>query len=93
MKKKPFIILFITVQILGMVLYIHHRTRLVRQTYKKQQNETLVSTLQQKKQDLLHHLYALRDPATITAFAQQKLQMDTVHLSQIHRFTSGVEHE
>jgi hypothetical protein len=89
MKRKTFVIFFITCNICIAVLHIKNHTAIVRQLYQKQRNEKTKEALIQKRDGVLRNLYTLKNPSSIKQFATEQLNMHKVCLHQIKTVTSN----
>ncbi len=87
LRKKTFIILFITGHVVFIFLQIYNHTQYIQQTYTKQTYEKKHDTLCKEKQKFTQQLYALKDPTTIKQFAQDTLHMHPNRLKQVKKIT------
>ncbi len=87
MKKIAFVTLFLTVNILLLILLIHKQSAYVKRSYAKQRLEEQRTTLAHKKEQLLQSLYAEQDAAHIKKFAHKELGMQPIALQQAHTIT------
>ena len=87
MKRKTFIVLFLTTQILFITLYIDKQSRIVKLSYKQQRLETEKTRLSKRKQELTNTLYAYKNPAEVKEFATQSLSMEPLTLTQVKRIS------
>jgi uncharacterized membrane-anchored protein YhcB (DUF1043 family) len=88
MRKKYFITLFIAFHIGFIALKIDKQSRFIKLSYEKQKLEIEKETLIQQKQELTHHLYALKKPSLVKRFAHEKLQMESLNLKRVKRIQS-----
>ena len=89
MKRKIFIPLFIGTHILFIFLQIYKHSQVIKLSYKKQKNEADRQLLAQKKQDLTHQLYALKNRSAIKKFAMNHLNMKKITLKQIKKINDN----
>lgn len=85
MTKKIFLAGIITAHIVFIFLHIHTYSGIIKQSYKKQKNEHLILTLEQKKQQLTQQIYALKNQNSIKEFAASALHFEPVTLTQVRR--------
>jgi len=85
LRKKTFVILFISGHIIFIFLQIYNHTQYIQQTYKKQSYEKKHDILREKEQRLIHQLYTLKDQAVIKQFAQNTLHMQSNRLNQVKK--------
>ena len=83
MKRNTITILLITVHLIFIFLQIHKHAFFIQESFRKQKNEKNKAILEQKKQTLMHELYKLRNHRTIKKFARNKLNMNSISLTQI----------
>jgi hypothetical protein len=83
MKKKLFITLFVSTQLLFVVMQIHQHSSFIKHSYSKQKYESQKSDLLHKKQAQTHELYALQNKAEIKQYARRVLHMEPLKLNQI----------
>lgn len=85
MKKTVFITLFISTHISFLFLHIHKQMLFIKQSFSKQANEQLLSKATQEKQARLNELYALQNKQDVKAYAEKKLALRPVSMTQLHR--------
>ncbi len=86
MKKNFFITLFIGVHISFFFLQIHKQMQFIKESFTKQRNEQTVSKLIHKKQAKLNELHALQSRQEVASYAQKKLAMRPVLVTQLNRY-------
>ena len=89
MKRSLFISLFIGTNIFFVFLQIHRHSLFIKVSYEKQRQEKIKTELAQKKQNLIHELYSLKDRGAIKKFAEAELGMHKVKLNQIKKLNDG----
>lgn len=92
MKKKTFIVLFLTVHVLFIALQIDKQSKMVKLSYTKQKAEQTHSTLSKRKQELINRLYTLRNKQEIKNYAQAHLNMKPLKIKQVQRIPSHGQH-
>lgn len=92
MKKKSFIILFLTVHVLFIALQIDKQSRMVKLSYTKQKAEQTVKTLSNQKQALINKLYMLKNKNEIKNYAHNHLQMKPLKIKQVQRIPVHGQH-
>jgi Tfp pilus assembly protein PilO len=92
MKKKAFIVLFLTVHVLFIVLQIDKQSRMVKLSYTKQKEEQTLKTLFHKKQALVNELYRLKNKQGIKKYAQTHLKMKPLKIKQVQRIPDNGQH-
>jgi hypothetical protein len=91
MKKIIFITLFITTHIGFLFLQIQKQMESVKESFRKQKNERMLTQLEQKKQALTNELQLLQNKPEIKRFAQEKLNLQAINLTQIERLSDDHE--
>ncbi len=86
MKKTAFLTLFIATNISFIFFHIHKHMHFIKQSFRKQRNDRLLAQLEQKKQELTNQLYALQNRTAVKTFAQEKLSLKPILLTQVKRF-------
>ena len=91
--KRPylFISVFIAAHIFFIFFQIHKHSKVIKLSYQKQKSEQRKELLTQKLQDLKQQLYELQKRPTIKQFAQEKLKMRKIKLSQINKLSKKIE--
>ncbi len=87
MKRSYFIVTFIATHIFFIFFQIHKHSKIIRFSYQKQKNEQKKELLIQKIQELTQNLYELKKRSSIKKYAQKKLKMRKIKLSQIKKIT------
>ncbi len=87
MKKTLFIALFISTHIGFIFLHIHKQMQFVKESFSKQKNEQLLTKLTQEKQAKQNELYALQNKQDVKLYAEKKLALKPVNITQLHRLT------
>lgn len=85
MRRSFFFAVFITAHIIFIFLQIHKHALFIKQSYRKQKNEKLRNNLHSEKDSLNHQLQLLENHTSIKKYAQNKLAMVPVKLSQIKK--------
>ena len=85
MKRSMFIALFLSAQILFVILQIHKHSYIAKLAYHKQKLETDRTTLAKKKQSLTNEWYTLTDQAAVKEVAEKELQLRPLSLSQVKK--------
>jgi len=85
MKQSRFLTIFITSNVLFILLQIHKHTQIVRHSYKKQELEQQLLLLSEKKEQLTHILCSNKNHNTIYRYAQENLAMKPLQLSKIKK--------
>jgi hypothetical protein len=85
MKKTFFIILFIVTHIGFFFLQIQKQMESIKASFDKQKNERTLVQLKQKLQTLTNELQSLQNKQEIKEFAEKKLNLKPINLTQIHR--------
>ena len=88
MKQNTFIIIFIATNIIFIILHIHKHTLLIKTSYQKQRLEKEQQELIEQKNRLTTNLYELQKPSYIKEFAQKKLNMQSLTLSNIKKISA-----
>ncbi len=83
MKKRTFIILFISAHLFFIGFQIDKQSRLVKLSYKKQTYEQRFKELKTKKQILTNNLHALQNHQKIKTFASNQLGMQPLFLKNL----------
>ncbi len=91
MKKTFFITLFIVTHIGFLFLHIQMQTKSLEESFRKQKNERTLTLLEQKKQALTNELQSLQNKQEIKEFAQKKLNLQPINLTQIERLSDDNE--
>ncbi|MFT6765684.1 MAG: Tfp pilus assembly protein PilO [Alteromonas naphthalenivorans] len=92
MKKKAFIVLFLTVHVLFIALQIDKQSRMIKLSYTKQKKENALKTLFHKKQALVNELYRLKNKQEIKAYAHTHLKMKPLKIKQVQRIPGYGQH-
>lgn len=85
MNQSRFLTIFITTNVLFILLHIHKHTQIVRYEYKKQELEQQINLLSNQKEQLLQTLCTLKSRESIYQYAQHQLNMRPLHLNQIKK--------
>ncbi len=85
MKRSWFITLFVSVHILFVLLVIHKQNNFIALSYEHQRKHKRILELQDEKKQLLHEQYALTSHAHVKKFAQTKLGMEPVRITQMKK--------
>jgi cell division protein FtsL len=88
MKRSLFITLFVSVHILFVLLIIHKQNNFIALSYENQRTQKRILELQDSKKILLREQYALTSHEHVKKFAQTKLGLEPVKMSQIKRLVS-----
>jgi len=91
MKRSYFIVVFISTHVFFIFFQIHKHSKIVKLSYQKQKNEQRKERLAQKIQELTQKLYAQKERSAIKKFAQEKLKMKKMKLSQIKKLHNCLE--
>ena len=83
MKKRTFIILFISAHLFFIGFQIDKQSRLVKLSYKKQAYEQEIKALKTKKQLLTNQLHVLQNHQKIKTFARDELGMQPLFLKNL----------
>jgi len=83
MSKKLFICLFLFINVIFLFTKIYQHNLLIKLNYEKQRAENKINFLKQKKNDLVVKALALKDYNKIKKFAEEKLGMQPLRLSQV----------
>ena len=83
MKKRTFIALFITINLLFIFLYIHKQSTIIKLSFEKQRNEKLKEELMLQKNTLIQQLHTLNTKPAIKEHAAKTLGMKKIDLKQI----------
>lgn len=92
MKKKTFIIIFLTVHVLFIALQIDKQSRMVKLSYTKQKAEQTIKTLSNQKQALVNKLYMLKNKHEIKTYAHTHLKMKPLKIKQVQRIPADGQH-
>lgn len=92
MKKKTFIVLFLTVHVLFITLQIDKQSKMVKLSYAKQKKEQTFKVLLNEKQQLINQLHTLRNKQSIKAYAQNHLKMKSLKIKQVQRIPAHGKH-
>ena len=93
MKQSRFFTIFITTNVLFILLQIHKHTQIIRHSYKKQELEQQLTLLAEKKEQLTHILCEHKSHEAIHRYAQQELAMKPLQLNQIKKITQEKQKE
>ena len=85
MKKIILITLFISTHIGFLFLHIHKQMQFIKESFAKQKNEQLLAKTTQEKQARHNELHALHNKQDIKAYAEKKLDLKPVSMTQLHR--------
>lgn len=85
MKKRTFLVIFVTTNIVFIVLHIHKNTLIIKASYQKQRLEKEKAKLEAQKDTLNQQIHQLQNPSHIKKYAQEKLHMQKVKLHQIKK--------
>jgi cell division protein FtsL len=91
MKKGAFFTLFLTTNILFLILQIQKQSAWVKQSYEQQRLEQQAMHLQQRNSELTQKLHTLKNPQAIKEYAHAQ-GMRPIKLSQIKSISIG-EHD
>jgi len=83
MKRLYFIVTFIATHLFFIFFQIHKHSKVIRLSYQKQNKERKKEQLAQQIQDLTQQLYKMKKRSSIKKFAQKKLGMKKIKLTQI----------
>jgi hypothetical protein len=79
MKRIPFIAIFLTAQLVMVVLHLNKQSKSIELSYLKQKKELEKDLLVRQKQSKTHELYSVHDPAAV----KQCVQKDPFNLKQL----------
>lgn len=85
MKQSRFLTIFITTNVLFILLQIHKHTQIVRHSYKKQELEQQLSVLSEKQELLTNTFCAIKSHDAIHTWAHNIQGMKPITLSQIKK--------
>jgi len=85
MKKFYFVPAFIATHIFFIFFQIHKHSKVIHLSYNKQKGEQQKEQLTQQIQQLTQKLYGLKERSAIKKYAQQKMGMRKVRLSQVKK--------
>ncbi len=85
MKRSSFIGFFVGGQILFILLHLHKQSLFIKYSYLKQKVETEKESLEKENEHLTHQLYTLHDRAQVKEFAQNKLDLKPMKITQIKK--------
>jgi cell division protein FtsL len=91
MKRSLFISLFVSVHILFVLLVIHKQNNFIALSYEHQRKHKEILKLQDRKKQLDRERYMLTSHEYVKQFAQTKLGMQPVRMSQIRKI--GAVHD
>jgi hypothetical protein len=83
MKRGPFTILFVAINISFLFLQIYKYSCWNEALYARQECEAKKKALLAQKNALLHKQCMLKDPQAIKQFARQNLGMEPMHIQQV----------
>ena len=89
MNQSRFLTIFITANVLFILLHIHKHTQIVRHAYRKQELEHQIDLTANKKEQLLQQLCALKNRESIYQYAQHELHMRPLQLNQIKKISAS----
>ena len=89
MNQSRFLTIFITANVLFILLHIHKHTQIVRHEYRKQELEQQIDVTANKKEQLVQQLCALKNRESIYQYAQHELNMRPLHLNQIKKISAS----
>jgi len=92
MKKGPFIILFVSVNLFFLFFQINKQSRLVKLSFEQQRLEKTKSDLLDQKQKIKHELFRVQQTDNIKKYACHELGMEKMKLSQVKQIT-GIQPE
>ena len=84
-KKRTFGIILVSTHLLFIVLYIHQQNRVTKLSFNKQAKERKLEELQREKKELTQTILALSSHQSAKKFAETKLNMQKLQLSQIRK--------
>ncbi|OGB83399.1 hypothetical protein A3F66_01055 [candidate division TM6 bacterium RIFCSPHIGHO2_12_FULL_32_22] len=85
LKKYGFNIIFLFTNILFIFLLIYKKTTFSHLNYEKQKLDNNLEDLVKEKQKLEQELLIIKEPRKIQRFAQKKLGMQKVKISQVKK--------
>lgn len=89
MNQSRFLTIFITANVLFILLHIHKHTQIVRHSYKKQELEQQIHFLCEEKERLLQKICNLKNHEAIQTYAQKELNMQQLQLHQIKKIQTS----
>lgn len=89
MNQSRFLTIFITANVLFILLHIHKHTQIIRYEHHKQELERQIDSMTSKKEQLLQTLCTLKNRELIYQYAQHELQMRPLHLNQIKKISAS----
>ena len=87
MRRAYFVSVFIAAHIFFIFFQIHKHSKIIQFSYQKQKNEQKKELLAQKLQDLKQQFYKCKEYSSVKTFAQKKLNMKKVRLSQVQKLS------
>jgi hypothetical protein len=91
-KRKLFFTTFVAVHLLFVFLQIHKHTQFIHESYRKQRNDRLYTTLLKEKDSLIHKIHTLHNKEYIRQYAQTQLRMTALNLRQIKKVSDAQPH-
>lgn len=89
MKRSAFIAIFIGAQLLFVVAQIHKHTLIAQLSYRRQEKEAQKYALIKQKEELINQWYMITDRSAVQKYAQDKLHLEPLSLSQVKK----IEHD
>jgi len=85
MKKNYIIFMYIALHLIGAILYIHKQSYFLQQLFFKQKNERLLEELIHQKNSIIEQIYTTKNLQEIKQYAQEKLHMHQIKVTQINK--------
>lgn len=85
MQKKRLLFLFVGIHLGFIMLQIHKQGHLIKLSYAKQKVEQEEEILNQKRENLMLKLHALKAPDSIRYYAKTALHLEDIRLEQIKK--------
>ncbi len=79
MKRSPFILIVMSVQVLLIFFLIYKNSRIVELSFQKQQQEKVKNALLKEKERLQQKLCMAQDKTAIKHYAQHELKMEKIN--------------
>ena len=85
MQSSRFMCLVVATHVAFIVAHIHRHTRFIGESFRRQRNERTRQQLVHKRQELAAQLCAIQDHGYIKRYAEEKLHMKPISLSQVKK--------
>lgn len=85
MKKISFVILFVSTQLLLLVLQLYKHADRVRLVYAQQKKEAQRAHLIERREHALQKMHELTGRSEIKRFAQEQLKLEPIQLRQLKK--------